>query len=102
MDLIWDRLHDLLDKARLDERVSLAIPPYGVFGEALERMVDQGVLRRVGGQGAGLANKALLSVRAEMTDVLAALNTAASLATLKAVPGQAAREGLKHPLLDYA
>lgn len=102
VDLIWDRLHDLLDKARLDERVSLAIPPYGVFGEALERMVDQGVLRRVGGQGAGLANKALLSVRAEMTDVLAALNTAASLATLKAVPGQAAREGLKHPLLDYA
>ena len=103
VDLIWGRLHDLLEKARLDERVSLAIPPYGVFGEALERMVDQGVLRRVGGQGqgAGLANKALLSVRAEMTDVLAALNTAASLATVKAVPGQGAREG-KHPLLDYA
>lgn len=98
VDIIWHRLGDLLTAARNNPRISLLLPPIGLFDEAIERLVDQGILKRAGLRAGmsqvGAARSGYVSIRSEMADVVAALSV---------MPSEDGKEGKeKHPLLDYA
>lgn len=79
LDVIWHRLEDLLLTARANPRMTLQKPPLVVFVEAIERMVEQGILKRAGLKAAaslvGAARAGFVSMRSEMTDVIAALTS---------------------------
>jgi Cdc6-like AAA superfamily ATPase len=52
-DMLWDRLGDLLQRARGKAGVPISPPPF-IFNEALDRLVEQGILAKTGRRtGAG-------------------------------------------------
>jgi hypothetical protein len=84
VDLLWDRLQDLLEALRDDPANTLQLPPVRVFHEALGRLADQGLLVRKAPRGGltGLAppaadvlamKRSVFSLRPMMTDVVAAM-----------------------------
>ena len=95
IDIIWHRLGDLLEAAKNNPRITLAQPPVHIFDEAIERLVDQGILKRAGARAGqsqvGAARSGHVSIRAEMADVIAALNE----------EDKEGAERKKHPLLDH-
>jgi len=100
VDVIWHRLGDLLEAAKNNPRITLIQPPVHIFDEAIERLVDQGILKRAGARAGlsqvGAARSGHVSIRAEMADVIAALNEEEDKEGK-----EGAGERKKHPLLDH-
>ena len=54
--------------------ISLLLPPFPIFEEAVQRLVDQGLLKKVSSRfGEALPRLSVLSLRTEVADVYAAL-----------------------------
>ncbi len=73
-ETLWTRTSDLLRKAGTKEGVPRQPPPY-IFNEALERLVEQGLLIQLGSSSRDGSSQQAgpFSLRLEFTDVVAAL-----------------------------
>lgn len=75
-DVLWERLEDLLYAMRNAPNFTLLSPPQAIFQEALDRLLDQGLLKRTGSRltnCSGSARQGFFGFRLEVTDIATAL-----------------------------
>jgi Cdc6-like AAA superfamily ATPase len=79
IDVLWDRLLDLLQQSFKDTSVKLYQPPYFIYEEAIERLIHQGLVKRSYARGHSGSRISKLTLRIEITDIRAALKDDALL-----------------------
>ena len=75
-DVLWERLEDLLYAMRNTPNFTLLSPPHAIFLEAIDRLLDQGLLKRTGPKllnCSGSARQGFFGFRLEVTDIATAL-----------------------------
>jgi hypothetical protein len=75
-DVLWERLGDLLYAMRNTPNFTLLSPPHAIFQEAMDRLLDQGLLKRTGSKQtncSGSARQGFFGFRLEVTDIAMAL-----------------------------
>jgi len=70
---LWDRLLDFFQQSCKDPLVKLHQPPYFIFEECLERIINQGLIKKSFARGHSGTKITKLTLRIELTDVRAAL-----------------------------
>lgn len=70
---LWDRLLDFFRLSFKDPLVKLHQPPYFIFEESLERIINQGLVKKSFARGHSGSKITKLTLRMEITDVRAAL-----------------------------
>ena len=76
LDVLWGRLEDLLYAMRNTPSFTLLAPPQFVFDKAINRLVEQGLMKRTGAKPincSGNARQGMFSFRLEVNDIVSAL-----------------------------
>ena len=76
-DMLWQRFEDFYERLGDHNEMHLLLPPQHVYEEALERLLEQGLFKRVGRPSTNVSGAARLgnfAFRLEISDIIASLN----------------------------